>query len=477
MSKGKVVGGVAWGMGGAAGQALFQLAIFIVLARTLSPAAFGVVAIATALIDILNFVGRGGITEILVQRRELDARTMNAGFFASVISGAGLTILLWLLAPALARAFAAPELWGVMTMLAPICLLYAAGAVYEGILRHAFQFKQLALRNASSTVASGLVALVLALNDFGAYALVAQRLVATVWSLLAMIAATRWLPRFDFDVRDMAGQLRQGSAIMLSSVLGFGNQRIVDLVVGYFLGPVQLGYLRIAWRMLDLLVEIVVRPVNSVSLTSLPKAMHEGRSVADEYATLLRYSSVAIVPMFVGFAAVAQDVVPLVFGAKWERSAQLLTLLCFVGVFMPLTYFKSSPLIAHGQYRKVFWLNLAEFALSVGLTFIFAPFGLVSATIGNVVRSALAVPVSAVFLERTIGIPAWQTIRAVIPAVFAALCMLAATYGVRDMLPAHLPALLRLCTVICAGMVVYCAALLLADRKLLADARQVRVRA
>jgi PST family polysaccharide transporter len=165
--------------------------VFIALARTLSPEAFGIVAIATAVIDLLNFIGRGGITEVLVQRRELDPRAMNAGFLASLICGAVLTLALIAAAPVFAQVFGTPELRSVMTLLAPICLLYAAGAVYEGILRHAFQFKQLALRNTTSTVVSGLIALAMALTGWGVWALVAQRLVGTVWSLAAMMVATR----------------------------------------------------------------------------------------------------------------------------------------------------------------------------------------------------------------------------------------------------------------------------------------------
>ncbi|VWX53508.1 lipopolysaccharide biosynthesis protein [Novosphingobium sp. 9U] len=469
----KVLGSVIWGMGGAAGQALFQLLVFVVLAGTLSPAAFGVVAIATAVIDLLNFIGRGGITEVLVQRRELDQRTMNAGFFASLISGAGLTAILALSAPLMARAFETPDLREVMLLLAPICLLYAIGAVYEGILRHSFQFKQLALRNTTATVVSGLVALGMALTGWGVYALVAQRLVATVWSLAAMMVATRWRPTLDIDPRDMAVQLRQGSAIAISSVLGAGNQRLVDLVVGFFLGPVALGYLRIAWRMLDLLYELVVRPIANVAMTTLPKAIHAGRSLEDEYIALLRYSSIFVVPMFVGLSAVAPDVVPMVFGQQWATSAGLLSMLCFVGLFIPLTNFKSSVLIARGAYRHVLYLNALECALSLLCAAAFAPFGLVSATVGYIVRAAIATPLGFVYLERVAGISALRSAKAAVAAAISAGAMLAATYALRHALPHDLAPIWRLVLLVCLGAVTYCAAVLVTDRKLLADAARL----
>jgi O-antigen/teichoic acid export membrane protein len=473
---GKMVHGVVWGMGGAAGQALFQLVVFVALARTLSPTAFGVVAIATALIDLLNFVGRGGITEVLVQRRELDDRTMNAGFMASLICGSVLTLALFLLAPLLARMFDTPALEDVILFLAPLCVLYAAGAVYEGILRHNFLFKQLALRNTTATVASGLIALALALNGMGVYALIAQRLVSSLWSLVAMIIATRWLPSRAFDWRDMIAQLRQGSSIALSSVLGAGNQRIVDLVVGYFLGPTQLGFLRVAWRMLDLLNEVVVRPIGNVSLSSLPKAKHAGRSVEEEYLILLRFASVFVMPVYLGFAAIAPEAVGLIFGEKWMVSAHLLSVLCFVGLFLPLTNFKNSVLIAHGAFRSALYLNVLEFILSVACVLVFAPFGLTSAAIGNVVRAALAMPLSFAYLQITSRVSALRSLRAGIPAAISALFMLLTTYVLSRALPSTLPPLLHLAVFVCGGVLAYCAAILAIDRKLLTDAMRITAR-
>jgi PST family polysaccharide transporter len=260
-------------------------------------------------------------------------------------------------------------------------------------------------------------------------------------------------------------------------VLGAGNQRIVDLVVGYFLGPALLGYLRVAWRMLDLLFEVVVRPIGNVSLTSLPRAQHAGRSLAAEYLPLIRYGAVIIVPMFLGFAVVAPDVVPLIFGAAWQTSAQLLSMLCFIGLFTPLTYFRSSVLIARGAYRHVFLVNLGEFVLSLLCALAFTPFGLISATIGYFVRAAVAAPLTMLYLERVAGISAWRSVRAGLPAAFAACCMLAVTHGVRLTLPADMLPAWRVAALICTGVLAYAAAILLTDRKLLTDAASLRAQA
>lgn len=158
-------------------------------------------------------------------------------------------------------------------------------------------------------------------------------------------------------------------------------------------------------------------------------------------------------------------------------SARLLTILCFVGLFMPLTNFKSSALIAQGAYRHVFYLNLAEFMLSVLCAIAFSPFGLISATVGNVVRAALATVLGFAYLQRVAGISAARSFRAGLPAAISACCMLAATYSLGQVIPPATPPYVRLLAIICGGAISYGAAILVADRRLLADMARRRGRA
>lgn len=470
----KAAAGVAWSMSGAAGQAIAQLVVFVVLARVLTPEVFGVVAIASALIDILNIIGRAGLVEVLVHRSEVNDRDLNSGFCASFIIGAVLTLALFASAPLLASSFDAPELDHVVKWLSPVCLLFSIGAVYEAVMRRNFQFKQLALRNATATLVSGVVAIGMALEGYGVYALVAQRLILTVWALLAMAWSSGWLPSTNIDVDDMMAQTRQGFSIVLSSILGTGNQRLVDLIVGYFLGAVQLGYLRIAWRVLDLIIEIAVRPVSNVMLTTLTNARVAGRPMGEEYISIIRYASVFIIPLFLGFSSVSHEAITTIFGAKWERSADLLSILSFSGLLVPLIYFKSSLLIASSRFNHVVYLNSIEFLISLGIVAAFAPFGLTSAAIGNVVRTAVATPIILFYLQRLLHVSGWRSMKVSMPAIAASLGMVLAVYVAKSLLSAHVNAYAGLVIYVSVGAAMFLALLLLLDRHLLTDLRNIR---
>jgi len=459
-------------MGGTAGQTVFQLAIFVALARTLTPEIFGIVAIATAMIDILNLIGRGGLVEVVVQRQTVSERTLNATFFASVILGLLMTASMIFSSKYVSYAFGISDLYEVVLILAPTCLLFSAGAVYEAKLRRDYQFKQLAVRNVTATLVSGSVALVMALTGFGIYALIAQRLISTAWGLMAMVVAARWMPRLDLEFDDIVKQLKDGFSISISALLGAGNQRLIDLIIGYFLGATALGYLRIAWRILDLLNELVVRPFANVTLTTLARTKQDGGDLAKAYVSTIRYGAIFIIPVFIGCAAISVELVEIMFGPQWNQSAKLLSYLALVGFLVPLIWFKSNILIASGQFRHVIIVNSVEFFLSVVVVAIFSPFGLVSAAIGNVVRTAIATPFILIYLQRLLGVSIWETIRVTLPPTTASVAMFSAILGLGVAFQAPKLIYVGLIFKVFAGAMIYAIVMLLLDRTILTDIKR-----
>ncbi len=264
------------------------------------------VGIATVFLDIFSLIGRAGLTEVLIQNQNASQQELSTGFWTSLCFGIFLGAASFFGAPWLARVFAEPGLDPVMKFLSISCVFNTLGTVHEALLRRSFGFKALALRNVTATIASGAVAIVLALNDFGAMSLVAQRIVATAWLVAALWFSVRWIPSFRFSMAVCRKQLRMGVAVAGSSLLGTGNQKIIDLLVGYFLGTTALGYLRIAWKGLDLLLNLCVVPASSVIFTSLSHLQNDAAALARAYQRMVQMTALLIYPVFLGAAVVAR---------------------------------------------------------------------------------------------------------------------------------------------------------------------------
>src|SRR5512141_878644 len=102
--------GMFWTLFSSVAQALLQLLVLVLLARLLPPASFGIVQAALLVIGFSSIFSQLGVGPAIVQRPGLHAVQISTGFTLSWLFGAAMTILTWLLAPAMAHFFHMEEL-------------------------------------------------------------------------------------------------------------------------------------------------------------------------------------------------------------------------------------------------------------------------------------------------------------------------------------------------------------------------------
>jgi PST family polysaccharide transporter len=304
----------------------------------------------------------------------------------------------------------------------------------------------------------------MAVTGFGILSLVAHALVSSLVLTGVMWYSLRWTPSLVFSRREFGRQMRMGTAVCGSTLLGMGNQRIVDLVVGRTLGVVSLGFLRVAWRSFETLLELGMRPVMQVTFSLFSRLQHDGAALAAAYVRLARLTATIIYPLFIGSILAAPEIIRLAFGPKWESSVAPMQILALSVITMPMIYFKSNVLLAIGKARSVVWLNVVEFGLSFGLVVLFCRHGLEAAAWANVLRVTLIAGPILWALRRHAGIRPDALLRAVGPAAASTAIMAAATLTVRLLVAPHVGAAAVLGSVVLTGVVVYILSMLLLYR-------------
>ena len=104
-----VVGGLRWTYTSTVVVAVIQIAVTAVLARLLTPTAFGLVAMAAVLLRFGQYFSQMGVGQALVQRERLTDRDVHTAFTSAILLGAGFTLLFVLLAPLATYLFPGSE--------------------------------------------------------------------------------------------------------------------------------------------------------------------------------------------------------------------------------------------------------------------------------------------------------------------------------------------------------------------------------
>lgn len=374
-----------WYLGGNVGQQIISIVVFIYLARVLTPTDFGLVALAAALIDLLSSFGRLGQMEALLQKPATERR-LSTSFWLLI----GVSVLLGGIiaasGPLLAGLYDSDRLVPILLVLAPYPLMLNVAQVHEAETRRAFRHRNLALRSMLATAVSGAVSVALALGGFAFWALVAQRLAFVAVYSGFLLVAHPWRPRFVFDLGEAKSLLKTGVDMSIASSIVSINGRVVDFIIGYFVGVAELGLVKIAFRLYDMLREALLQPIAQVSISIFSRFSHDHaqlRAAASRYLMLL---TLVATPVYIGLGLISHDVVLLVVGAQWLHSADLLAVLNLTAPALATALLFGPIMVNAGWSRRVRSNAVAQMLLNIALVTAAAPFGVVPALIAVVIR-------------------------------------------------------------------------------------------
>ena len=346
----RTVAAARWRVAASVLQGAFQLAVGVMLARTLPPSDFGLVALAYVVVGLALLFSEAGLGAALVRVRPLTEAHVRTTFTASLLLGLAAAALLWVAAPAAAGLLRQDELAGVLRALAPLFVLGGAGATARALLQRELEFRALfAVELASYVAGYAPVALFLAVSGYGVRAL--------VWGMLAQTgvgtAVALVLRRHSFRPLLSRGALREmagfGGGTSLVRLSNFAAGHFDNLVVGRWLGPAALGLYGRAYNVVNLPLAYLSDPAWYVLYPALSELRGQPERVRRAYLAAVRVSALTAAPVLAGMAVAAPHMVPALYGAGWGGAVLPLQLLCAAALFRSM--YRVSGALAHASGR------------------------------------------------------------------------------------------------------------------------------
>jgi O-antigen/teichoic acid export membrane protein len=455
---------------------LFSFAIFAILARKLGPEAFGVFALAAAFAEVVRVLPAAGFTSALPHAREVPPEMADTVFWASLAIaslGAGaLALAGGSIADLVDQPAVAPLLVGLGLTL-PIS---AAGNTHIALMLREFGHKAMASRSVVSNLLGGATGLAAAWSGWGAWSLLAQRAVTELAGAVMAWQAYPWWPGRTFSTRVLRELSGYSVTMTYTQVVLVALVRVQDVVIGRFIGTAAVGQYRTAWRTVDLIAQGVIMPFSQVALPTLGRLQDDLPAFRKAYLRITAVCSAVALPAIVGFAVLAPDAIPLVFGPQWGPAAPVAQVLGLMAVPFVLNRFAAPALTTLGRYATLAKISTLQLTLTVVLSVAAAPYGLVAIAWSYVARAYLVLPLQLHAFKRHSGLGYGETLRSICPALGTSSLMALALAGLDAVAGDALRSRgLFLLTAIPAGALVYLAGLwLLARRFVLEQVRDVR---
>jgi O-antigen/teichoic acid export membrane protein len=349
---------VGLGWNGAArllGQ-LLQLGITMVLARLLSPREYGLLGMVLVFTGFASFVADMGLGASIIQKTSLSDRHLNSVFWLNAATGLVLTATFVLAAPLIARFYGEPKLSLLTVAIAPNFILGSLNVVQNALLDKALNFRIKFWIEIVAVFASGLVALVLALQGYGVWSLVGQSLALTSVRVLMMWAQSSWRPAMAFDFSAIRELMRFG-------LVFYWSQNVDKLMIGRWIGSSALGIYTLADKLMRVSVSNINDVTGSVMFPALSSIQHDVEAVRRAYLRASRMTSLIVFPMTIALAMLAEPAVLVIYGGRWRESIAILQLLCVGGV--SLSTYSSAGWLYMSQGRTDLLFRLGVYATAV----------------------------------------------------------------------------------------------------------------
>ena len=405
--KQKAIKGIFWSGIQNWGSQAGSLIIFLVLARLLSAADFGLVALANTFLAFFNLFIEQGFTLALIQLQEIEKEHINTAFWFQICIGLGLTIIGFISANIIAEIFQQPLLESILKWFSLIFFINSLNAVQIAILRRKFAFRAIAIRALSGIICSGIVGISLAVSGFGVWSLVGQQLTFEIVGVIAFWTTSDWKPRLQFSLKHFQELYKFGISIFYSKILTFFNRNTDNLLIGYFLGEVALGYYAIAYRVLEVLTQLLVRTSNQVILSVLSRLQAEPEKFIRVFYKIIKFASLIALPVFLGVITLAHELVIIIFSEKWQSSIPIMQVLAFGGIIYLILFFNRSVFVAIGKPFWRFHLELLNACFNIIACMVAVRYGILAVAFAYVISDFLVIPASLWTLNKLIGI-SWQ---------------------------------------------------------------------
>jgi PST family polysaccharide transporter len=449
-----LAGAVAWTASVKWGSQVLTWAATLAVARLLTPHDYGIVAMAGVYLGLIAILNEFGIGLAVVAHRQLgEAQIAQLNGLAITIGVAAVGVSAAAALP-LGRLLGQPELPPVVVVMGAVFFVTSLRTVAIGRLQQALAFGRLASAEGVQAITTALSTVILALLGLQYWALVLGQVIGQ--TIFTIVVLTWVPPAFARPRMDALGEVLTFTRRVIIGRVSWFIQTGADFaIVGSLLGNSALGLYAMAQSLGKLPVEKVGGLLSQVTPAFLAASQDDRAGLRRLILTLTEALALSVFPLAVGMLVVAPEAVALALGNQWadiipplQIFAPLAAVDAICAIFFPV-------LLVTGGSRLTMSIALVSCAIFPLAFYIGSHWGLIGvAAAYAIVAPVMRVPAYVGVARRT-GLAFTAYLKALWPALSATAMMAIVVLGVRFVVPAGWPLMLRGSGEVLAGGATY----------------------
>ena len=433
----KIGVGILWNLASLLLTRGVSTVFMLYLARMLAPGAFGLVAMAAVVFELASSFVNSGLGVALIRSKEVSDADLNTVFYTNLGLSLVAYVAIYASAPHIAVFYSQPELTSLVQAMGLVVFINAAKIVQSAVLTRKMDFKTQMKADTLAIVVSGLLAVTAAYQGWEEWSLVVQMLSQAAVSAVVIWVVGDWRPASQFSPESFSRLFAFGRNLLAEGLLSVLYLNSYILVIGRFFSSEVTGLYFFAQKISNLISEQLTDAIQRATFPALSTLQDENVKLKQKYRQIMQLMMFLIAPIMMLLAALAPQLITLMFDEQWQGVVPYLQLLCVVGMIYPLHALNINLLNVKGRSDLIFRVGLVKKAVNLAMLFLAIPFGVLGIIVSRVIGTVLALIPNTYFSARLIGYSTVEQVKDVIKPIFAALLAGACAHWSAQIIPGH----------------------------------------
>lgn len=425
--KQKSIRGAVFMASGNVADIVVRFGSIAILARLLLPEDFGLIAMVVALTSVLDGFRDFGLSAATIQRPDISHRQVTNLFWVNVVVGIVLAAIVALSAPLIATFYQESRLVDIAIAMSLVFVWNGLTVQHEALLIRQLRQGELALIRLAASLLSVIIAVVMALNGWGFWALVWREVTRSALITCGVWLMCRWVPGLPSRQAGTRSLIRFGSEITATHFIYSLIMHVDKLLIGRFFGAASVGLYRQAQQLILTPIDQLNGPIIGVAQPALSALQRDPDRYRRYYERIVLIVGAVTVPLGIFIAVCSEEITLLVLGPNWTDAAVFVMVFGVGAAIRPVVGTSAIVLITCGRSTRYLVLTIVHALFLAVLMVASIPWGPVGVAVAYVGTSlVLMYPVLYFSFDQTpVSVSNFfKALRVPVISALAMLCML-----------------------------------------------------
>lgn len=401
----------------------------MVLARLLTPDAFGVVTTLTMIITFAEIFTDAGFQKYLVQHEFKDAQDREESTTVAFWSNLVMSFVLWgiiaIFADPLAALVGNPGLGYVLIVACVNIPIAAFSSIQMALYKRDLDFKTLFKVRIVSTLVPLIVTVPLAFWLRSYWALIFGTITVHTINAVLLTAYSKWKPRWFYSFAKLKEMLSFTVWSMIEAISIWLTHYFDVFIVGTMLSQYYLGLYKTSSTLVGQVMGLITAITTPILFSALSRLQNDEREFRRLFFRFQKVVGLLVLPIGMGFFLFSDLATEIILGNKWMEASGFIGLWGLTSAFtIVLSHYSSEVYRAKGKPKLSVLSQVLHIVVLWPTVLIAVKYGFQTLYIARSLVRLEGIFVNLCIMGWIMKMPIGRMITNILPSCLAAVCML-----------------------------------------------------